>query len=118
MQVLKRTIDSANESARQHQADQEVINFLDGRVHELEEVLAELRVKGDARDKGMAEAEKLEIGRARSLEELLQWEREKFNKQVGVCVCVFLPITFLIDQIFSLFVCTPFIQLPHLILLS
>ena len=30
--ALKRTIDSANETARQHQADQEVINFLDSRV--------------------------------------------------------------------------------------
>lgn len=83
MKALKRTIDSSNESARQHQADQEVINFLDGRVHELEESLAELQANGDARDKGLAEAERLEMGRARSLEELLQWEREKANKQVG-----------------------------------
>lgn len=78
--VLKRTIDAANESARQHQADQEVINFLDGRVHELEQLLSEAQETGVAKDKGLAEAERLEMGRVKSLEELLQWEREKANK--------------------------------------
>ena len=76
--ALKRTVDGANEAARQHQANQEVISFLDSRVQDLEAQLAGAEGEKQAAERAVSEKEREGSVQSRSLEELLVHEKEKF----------------------------------------
>ena len=78
--ALKRTVDGANEAARQHQADQEVISFLDSRVQELEAQLQGADAARQSLEEGVAAMEREGSAQSRSLEETLRWERERAGK--------------------------------------
>mmetsp|Transcript_76954 Transcript_76954/g.220992 ORF Transcript_76954/g.220992 Transcript_76954/m.220992 type:complete len:243 (+) Transcript_76954:153-881(+) len=79
--ALKRTIDSANETARQHQADQEVINFLDSRVQDLEKQLSEALSSRDNAEQSLSSAEEATKKQIKTLEDMLHWEKERSGKQ-------------------------------------
>jgi len=79
--VLKRTMDDANESARQRQADAEVISFLDSRVHALELELSTAQKSGQAERDQRAKADAAAARRTKHLEETLAWETARFENQ-------------------------------------
>lgn len=79
--ALKRTIDGANETARQHQADQEVINFLDSRVQDLERQLKTALVERDSLRDNLNSTEETTKNQVKTLEDMLHWEQERSAKQ-------------------------------------
>jgi len=79
--VLKKTIDASNESARQHQADQEVIHFLDGRVQECEKQLRASKLAGEATQTRVEGQARDSAAKTKQLEEMLEWAREQAAKK-------------------------------------
>jgi len=79
--ALKRTIDNANDSSRQHQADQEVINFLDSRVQELEQQLRTAVAAKETADTSLRGLEGTSGKQIATLEDMLQYEKDRCARQ-------------------------------------
>lgn len=80
-QTLKRAIDRCNEVARQRECDQEVINFLDTRVLELETALKQAQVMAEKAQNDARSMEEKYSNQLRTLEDMLQHEKDRYAKQ-------------------------------------